>query len=80
YLVDTKVGLYLEKNLFALAIFSTRLKKRTKRYIQPNIINEVWDNIVILIIQAANIVIPNKKVLNSLANRRKKLNKMTDLA
>ncbi|CAG8852783.1 43257_t:CDS:1, partial [Gigaspora margarita] len=48
--------------------------------IQPDIINEVWDNMACLIIQVANIAIPKKKVLNSLANRRKKLGKTTNLA
>ncbi|CAG8749625.1 20800_t:CDS:1, partial [Gigaspora rosea] len=47
---------------------------------QSNIINEVWDNMAKLITQAANIAIPKKKVFNSLANRRKKLDKTTDLA
>ncbi|CAG8538586.1 5086_t:CDS:2 [Gigaspora margarita] len=46
----------------------------------PDIINEVWDNMACLIIQAANTAISKKKVLNSLANRRKKIGKITDLA
>ncbi|CAG8607420.1 2735_t:CDS:1, partial [Gigaspora margarita] len=45
-----------------------------------DIINEVWDTIACLIIQAANTAISKKKVLNLLANRRKKISKMTDLA
>ncbi|CAG8832052.1 26306_t:CDS:2, partial [Gigaspora margarita] len=45
-----------------------------------DIINEVWDNIACLIIQAANTAISKKKILNSLANRRKKIGKTTDLA
>ncbi|CAG8785377.1 9537_t:CDS:2 [Gigaspora margarita] len=44
-----------------------------------DIINEVWDNMACLIIQATNTAIPKKKVLNSLANRKKKIGKTTDL-
>ncbi|CAG8819216.1 304_t:CDS:1, partial [Gigaspora margarita] len=46
----------------------------------PDIINEVRNNMACLIIQAANTAIPIKKFLNSLANRRKKISKTTDLA
>ncbi|CAG8511170.1 37224_t:CDS:2 [Gigaspora margarita] len=51
-----------------------------KTEMHPDIINEVWDNMACLIIQAANAAIPKKKVLNSLANRRKKIGKTTNLA
>ncbi|CAG8857033.1 45935_t:CDS:1, partial [Gigaspora margarita] len=45
-----------------------------------DIINEVWNNMACLIIQATNIAIAKKKVLNSLANRRNKIGKTTNLA